>query len=99
MELLEIFQKNSRLNEEFEKQKEQKRRRELDYIYSSGIKPVCENCKHLVKVNKREDVFRCERRRGIIPSEIADNLTCVRNCNVDSGIDFEPNEMLVNNHK
>lgn len=88
MELLEIFQKEFDLNEELEKQREQKRKRKLDYIFSLDIKPVCKNCKHLIKTSKREDIFLCERIPGIIPSEIADNLTCV----VGSHIDFEPNE-------
>ncbi len=59
--------------EEFQRQKQEERSRK---IWGCGVKPVCANCKHLVE--DRHGDYTCEPRRGIIPKEIADNLTCVR---------------------
>ncbi len=98
MGLLEIFKNSFELNEELENQRGERRKRKLDYIFGSGIKPVCKNCKHMIKVNGREDIFSCERRRGIIPLEIADNLTCVRNCDASGYADFKPKERVDNEY-
>ena len=41
-----------------------------------GVKPVCANCKHLVEDGHGD--YTCEPKRGLIPKDIVDNLSCVR---------------------
>lgn len=65
---------------------EELHQRRMNEIWGSGVKPVCANCDKLI--DSGGPVLSCKARGGIIPREIADNLTCVRNCHGEP--DFKP---------
>ena len=60
-----------------ELQEELHRKRMIE-IWDSGVEPVCANCDKLI--DNGGPVLSCKARGGIIPREIAGNLSCVRNC-------------------
>lgn len=62
--------------EKVQKQIEEER---TQRICGCGVKPVCANCKHLVEDGHGN--YTCEPKRGLIPKDIADNLSCVRTHN------------------
>ena len=65
---------------------EAKEREKRKRIWGCGVKPVCANCEKLI--DNGGPVLSCKARPGIIPREVADNLTCVRNCHGEP--DFKP---------
>lgn len=65
---------------------EAKEREKRKRIWGCGVKPVCANCENLI--DNGRPVLSCKARPGIIPREVADNLTCVRNCHGEP--DFKP---------
>ena len=65
---------------------EAKEREKRKRIWGCGVKPVCANCEKLI--DNGGPVLSCKARPGIIPREVADNLTCVRNCYGEP--DFKP---------
>ena len=70
-------------SKELIKAKEREKRKR---IWGCGVKPVCANCGNLI--DNGGPVLSCKARPGIIPREVADNLTCVRNCHGEP--DFKP---------
>lgn len=65
---------------------EAKEREKRKRIWGCGVKPVCANCENLI--DNGGSVLSCKPRPGIIPRDIADNLTCVWNCHGEP--DFKP---------
>lgn len=67
---------------------EKLRQNRMEEILNCGVKPVCANCDELIDLGG--PILSCKVRGGIIPREVSDNLTCVRNCSRKP--DFKPRD-------
>lgn len=55
---------------------EELHQKRMNKIWHSGVEPVCANCDKLI--DNGGPVLSCKARGGMIPRDIADNLSCVR---------------------
>ena len=62
-----------------------------DVVEKWAVKPVCANCANLMEGSKKLDCYTCKVRGGIIPKNVADNLSCAGYGNSD----FKPRKGLV----